>query len=134
MFLNKRGGVPPIVTALVLVAFLISAGLIAWYVIYTTSLATKRALLEVSGGCYIVNNVLYITVKNIGSSRYEGVISITLTDGSNTYTGSVNITLLPGQSMPLKITLSGTPTADTLGGVLQYGESTIKIVADVIKG
>ncbi|RLE61107.1 MAG: hypothetical protein DRJ32_01845 [Thermoprotei archaeon] len=132
--MNRRGGVHPVVTALILIGSIISAGLVVWYFIYTTSLATKKAVLEVSGGCYVIDNTLYITVKNIGSIAYSGTISVVLTDGSNKYNGSTTVSIDPGHSVALQITLSGSPVADTLSGVLQYGDATLKISVDVIKG
>ena len=131
--MDKIGGVPPLVTALIIIAFIVAAGLITWFVIYTTSLASKKAILSVEGGAYIINNVLYITVKNIGTIPYNGNISVIL-KGRSTYTGTASsVSLNPGESTNLQITLSASPTEDSLSGVVQYGDATIKISVDVIR-
>jgi len=134
MKLNKIGGVPPIVTALVVIAFIVAAGLITWFTIFTTSLASKKAILSIEGGIYVIDNTLYLTVKNIGTIAFNGDISVSLKGSSGTYTGTASgVSLNPGQSTNLQITLSNSPTEDSLSGVIQYGDATLKISVDVIK-
>ena len=128
------GGVPPLVTALIVIAFIVAGGIITWFVIYTTTLASKKAILTVEGGAYVIDKTLYLTVKNIGTLPFNGDISVSLKGSSGTYTGTASsVSLNPGESTNLQITLSASPTEDSLSGVIQYGTATVKISVDVIK-
>jgi len=135
MRLDKIGGVPPLVTALIIIAFIVAAGLITWFVIYTTSLASKKAILSVEGGCYVIGNTLYMSIKNIGTLPFNGDLSVTLKGASSTYTGTyTGLALNPGQSKSIQITLDNSPSENSLSGVIEYGDATIKVSVDVIKG
>lgn len=134
MKIKKMGGVPPLVTALIVIAFIVAGGIITWFVIYTTTLASKKAILTVEGGAYVIDKTLYLTVKNIGTLPFNGDISVSLKGSSGTYTGTASsVSLNPGESTNLQITLSASPTEDSLSGVIQYGTATVKISVDVIK-
>ena len=63
---RRRGGLPPIVTALIVIAAVATTGLVAWFMLATTSAAVKQPLLEVTGA-YGVGPYLRVAVRNIGT-------------------------------------------------------------------
>lgn len=69
--MRARGaGVPPIVTILILLAFISSAAITAWFVIATTRSASRRCILGVEGVAYLgVNGRLYLSLRNDGTEQ-----------------------------------------------------------------
>ncbi len=129
--MNRKGGVPPIVVVLVVVAFLVSVALVGWYVITSTKSATTRTMLHVETGSYIVGNTLYITIRNDGTVDFNGEISVVLPTESAPISQTVNIPR--GESVNLSFTLSGSYSAgQTIEGIVRTPEGEQRITVDVI--
>ena len=64
---RRRGGVPAIVTVLVVLASLVTAGLVAWFLFTTTRSAVLQPALEVTEA-YATGTTVTLTVRNIGAA------------------------------------------------------------------
>ena len=138
--MDIRGGVPPIVTVLIIVSFLISSAIVGWFIISTAVVSTKQALVSVSGSPTITlgsPNTLYLTLRNDGT-RDAKVKEVFLSDGTTTYTCSIsssNIVRAGGESLTLTCTFSGTVSSGkTLDGVVRTDAGEINFRATVIGG
>jgi hypothetical protein len=106
MTARRRGGVPPLVTVLITLSAIVAAGLVAWFLFYTTSSAAKTPVLEVTGA-YATGTTLKFTVRNVGSVRASSlsVAGATCTSGGTlTPQGCTPNMLDPGQSTVCTIT------------------------------
>ena len=106
MTARRRGGIPPLVTVLITISAIVAAGLVAWFLFYTTSSAAKTPILEVTGA-YATGATLKFTVRNVGSvpASNLAVASATCTSGGTTSPGACNPNSLnPGQSAVCTIT------------------------------
>jgi len=79
--MRRKGGVPPIVTALVTVSAIVAAGLVAYFLYSTTRNVARQPILEITGA-YLVGSTLKITVRNVGT------IDVTIRNVSLTPSGS----------------------------------------------
>ena len=138
--MDRKGGVPPIVTVLIIVSFLISSALVGWFIISTAVVSTKQALISVSGSPTITlgsPNTLYLTLRNDGT-RDAKVNEILLSDGSSTYLCSISsstIVKAGGESLTLTCTFDGSiSSGKTLDGVVRTDAGEINFRATVIGG
>jgi len=74
MLRRRRGGLPPIITVLITLAAVVSAGLVAWFLFTITGSAVKQPVLEVTEAYYVSSvssgssGTLFLTVRNLGAS------------------------------------------------------------------
>ncbi|MEM4029905.1 MAG: hypothetical protein QXO02_08430 [Thermofilaceae archaeon] len=76
--MRRFGGVPPIVTVLVVVASIVAASLVAWFLWTSTRAATQQPVLEVTSAyasCTGSTCAVSFTVRNVGAQQ---ITSITL--------------------------------------------------------
>ena len=66
---RRKGGVPPIVTVLLILAFIIAAGFVGYYVMSTSRRSTRRCLLSIEGPVYAYGNNIYLTLRNDGTAN-----------------------------------------------------------------
>ncbi|MCD6563120.1 MAG: hypothetical protein J7K23_04285 [Thermoproteales archaeon] len=138
--MDNRGGVPPIVTVLIIVSFLISSALVGWFIVSTAIVSTKQALVSVSGSPTITlgsPNTLYLTLRNDGT-RDASIDEIILSDGSSTYSCSISSSRLiraGGSSLAVTCTFDGSiSSGKTLDGVVRTDAGEINFRATVIGG
>ncbi len=131
---NRRGGIPPIVTVMTVIAFIAASAIISWWVITTTLYAVKKPILRIVPSPVVIGNTLYITVANDGSEDYSGSIGVVLKGSSGNYEGSTTVNISAGSSKAIEITLSGTPSEGKLEGILETSVGTLRFTASVVKG
>ena len=104
---RRRGGLPPIVTALIVIAAVATTGLVAWFMLATTSAAVKQPVLEVTDA-YYVGDTLYVTVRNLGASNVTiSGASVTCQGGASAELLGTTITIARGASAVLSISNTG---------------------------
>jgi P pilus assembly chaperone PapD len=119
---RRRGGVPPIVTVLITISAVVAAGLVAWFLFYTTSGATKQPMLEVTGAYALCSSTgtttscyVYITLRNMGTANVTlnqvQLDVLGVASSISCGTGSSNI-VPPGGSINIRC-----PSAGTTGNV-----------------
>jgi|GEM_PF-4099808 len=119
MLRKRRGGLPPIVTVLIVLAAVASAGLVTWFMISSTSAAVKQPVLQITEA-YAVGTVLRINVKNVGGATAYG---LTLVSPSCTSGG----TLTPGTFVPRDLPPGQTATV-TITGSSNFADGTQCVV------
>ncbi|RLE75722.1 MAG: hypothetical protein DRZ80_02305 [Thermoprotei archaeon] len=134
--MNSKGGVPPIVTVLIVIAFLIGAAIIAWFLVSTTSTASKRPLLVLEPGVYYESSsgTLYFVLRNDGTVAANlNSVSVVI-GGVGEVSASCNPTSLsPGTSAKCSASLGTSPNDGAEGTVhTEYGD--FKFVVDVLQG
>jgi len=97
----RAAGVPPIVTIIILMAFIVSAALTAWFITSVTRTASKRCLLNIEGIVYLgTNGRLYLSIRNDGTA--DCLISQTKAVVKNIeFTCGTTGVLKPGESIQL---------------------------------
>lgn len=135
--MKRIGAVPPMVTALIVAAFMISAVLVGWYVVSVTASASRQVLISVIPMPTVVGDKLYIGLRNDGTVPFEGDVEIILSQGNATvraaYPSSVEIA--PGHSVLLEFSLGTTlQPGKAEGVVVGKGEQSfsIRFTAEVI--
>lgn len=138
--MNRGGGVPPIVTVLIIAAFLIASALVGWFIISTAVIATKQPLLSIGGSPTIIRgtpNTLYLTLRNDGT-KDANVKEVILSDGSTTYTCTITSSKLVksgGGILSLTCTFNGNlVSGKTLDGVVRTDAGEINFRATVLGG
>jgi len=114
---RRRGALPPILTALITIAALVSAALVGWFIFTTTSSAVRQPVLDIVDAYYLpgANPPFYMTIRNLGTSDVtlqlgqitcsSGTSSITINNG--TYS---SIRVVRGSTVVVRYTsVSGTP-------------------------
>jgi hypothetical protein len=106
---RRRGALPPILTALITIAALVSAALVSWFIFTTTSSAVRRPILEVTDAYYVSGNI-FLTISNIGAVDVA-VSSISIacqSGGTASYTPSTPTQIPKGAAQSIKASASGT--------------------------
>ncbi|RLE63994.1 MAG: hypothetical protein DRN53_01375 [Thermoprotei archaeon] len=134
LVLNRRGGIPPIVTVMTVIAFVAASAIISWWIITTTLYVVKKPILRIVPSPVVMGNTLYITIANDGSVAYSGSVEVILKGSSGEYEGSTTVNIDAGSSSAIEINLSGTPTDGKLEGVLKTSAGTLRFTASVVKG
>jgi len=130
---TKRGGVPPIVVVLVVVAFLISAALVSWYIISIHSKASKQPLIVLEPGVYADGQTVFFTLRNDGTETADLTSVYVRVAGAGEALASCEITnLQPGQSTRCSATLTSAPT-DGSEGVIRTPYVNLKFIVDVLQ-
>ncbi|RLF04186.1 MAG: hypothetical protein DRK00_07250 [Thermoprotei archaeon] len=110
---RHKGGVPPIVTIAVMLAFLIAAAVVGYFVIVTAQHSSRRCILEVEGVVYYDTDTdtIYFTLRNVGTAACDlGSLTIVL----NGRTCSVSLSSLdPGKSTSVSCS-SWSPSAPSV--------------------
>lgn len=116
--MKRRGGVPPVVTALVTIASIIATSLVAWFLFTATQSAVQQPLVEVIAAYAIGSGTSWrisVNIRNIGSVDLSSV-SATLEIPTSTnpiLLSCTPATLARGQS----ISCSGSVTASLADGM-----------------
>jgi hypothetical protein len=63
---RRRGALPPILVVLITIAAIVSATLVAWFMITTTSSAVKQPVLQVTEAYVTGTTTITLTARNIG--------------------------------------------------------------------
>ncbi|MEM3674065.1 MAG: hypothetical protein QXG08_01180 [Candidatus Methanomethyliaceae archaeon] len=129
---DKRGDISsPIILVLITVAALAVAGIVVVWMSTTASRAANTGALVVLGSPTVTagsntNNVLYITVKNIGNVQLN-IASARL----YTYTATVNQNVAAGSSVALSIAFSSSTftSGQSYSGVLMTDAGTVQFTA-----
>jgi len=111
---RRFGGVPPIVTVLVVIASIVAASLVAWFLWTSTRSATQQPVLEVTNAyasCTGSTCAVSFTVRNVGALQITSItleeISCETTSGPSTLTP--NLSCPPsGQAASCRVTFSAT--------------------------
>jgi hypothetical protein len=113
---RRRGALPPILTALITIAALVSAALVGWFIFTTTSSAVRQPVLDIVDAYYLpgANPLFYMTVRNLGTSDVTlqlGQITCSGTSSSTIYNGTYSsIRVVRGSTVVVRYTsVSGTP-------------------------
>ncbi|MEM2187116.1 MAG: hypothetical protein QXT37_09070 [Thermofilaceae archaeon] len=110
--MRRFGGVPPIVTVLVVVASIVAASLVAWFLWTSTRAATQQPVLEVTSAyasCTGSTCAVSFTVRNVGAQQ---ITSITLEEiicevGSTLTSSTSGLSCFPsGQTASCRATFS----------------------------
>ena len=116
MLERRRGALPPILTALITIAALVSAALVGWFIFTTTSSAVRQPVLDIVDAYYLpgANPLFYMTVRNLGTSDVTlqlGQITCSGTSSSTIYNGTYSsIRVVRGSTVVVRYTsVSGTP-------------------------
>jgi hypothetical protein len=69
---KRRGALPPILTALITIAAIVSAALVSWFMFTTTSSAVRQPVLQVTDAYYVAGaggtgGNLFLTIRNLGA-------------------------------------------------------------------
>ena len=103
MLERRKGALPPILTALITIAAIVSAALVTWFMFTTTSSAVKQPVLQVTDAYYLPGPTpsLYMTIRNLGTSDVtlklgqitcsSDTSSITITNGTYSYSPSIRV-------------------------------------------
>ncbi|RLE68892.1 MAG: hypothetical protein DRJ34_02055 [Thermoprotei archaeon] len=141
IFLNRLGGLPPIISVIITVASLITAALVGYWLWYTTITATKRPLLSIEGSASIVGSDLYITIRNDGNipvNIEKVIVSINGGSGSEytpSATGNGDLTLNPGETETILVALSSAPNkSDRVSGTVITSGGQLPFSALVVGG
>ena len=113
----KRKGISPISAVLVLLATVVSAGVVAWFFFVSTRSATNQPLVEVTDA-YATGTTVTLTVRNIGSvDLVNPSFPQSGTCGASITLSSCSVAvgnLMRGSSAVIKCTASATPTDGTI--------------------
>jgi hypothetical protein len=101
---KRRGALPPILTALITIAALVSAALVGWFIFTTTSSAVRRPVLDIVDAYYLPGAYppFYMTVRNLGTS------DVTLQLGQITCSGTPPITIYNGTYSSIRVVRGST--------------------------
>lgn len=133
---RKSGGVPPIVTILIILSFILASVLVGWFIISTTASATRRGIPVVSQNPVIVkrggSTILYITVRNDGTAQLS-IRGVVFGNGGG---GDIGALVPPGESLSLEIGISGGSfeAGREYEGVLRTDSGEVRFVATVLRG
>ncbi|HDJ89860.1 MAG TPA: hypothetical protein ENG40_04125 [Thermoprotei archaeon] len=141
IFLNKIGGLPPIISVIITVASLITAALVGYWLWYTTITATKRPLLSIEGSASVIGANLYITIRNDGNIAVDiQRVIVSINGGSGTEynpsaTNGGDLTLTPGETETILVTLSSAPEkSDRVSGTVITTGGQVPFSAVVVGG
>ncbi len=128
MRLKKRGGgVPPIVTVITIIAFIAAATLVGWYIMSTTSIATRRPILSIQGTPTIINGKLYLTIRNDGTANaYVSEVALKGLTVSNCNLGSIP---KDGGVRNITCSVTGAVNGKTYEGVVKTSAGDLKFRA-----
>jgi len=127
--MNNKGGVPPIVTALIVLVFIAATAVVGWFILSVTGAATKQGIPSIRGPVYAYDDgsstTIYITIKNIGTNPLDLSNAQVVIRGVYS-TGTCNPTSI-GHEETAHCTFSGLPTGLKEGekGLLQVGDSQV---------
>ncbi|RLE79318.1 MAG: hypothetical protein DRJ52_08650 [Thermoprotei archaeon] len=139
----RKGGVPPIVTLLIMVGFLVSTAIIVWFIIWLSQTAKDQVVLQLVDEPVVMNVGgswhLYISLKNIGSKSIpSGTTYRVVLAGLNiTGSGTLSQDFSPGSTITFDITLSGAIPNNRYkveGKLIFEGHTTFSFVARVSRG
>jgi len=111
---RRFGGVPPIVTVLVVVASIVAASLVAWFLWTSTRAATQQPVLEVTSAyasCTGSTCAVSFTVRNVGALQITSITleEITCEVGSTPTPSTFGLSCsLSGQTASCRATFSAT--------------------------
>ncbi|RLE57141.1 MAG: hypothetical protein DRJ40_02145 [Thermoprotei archaeon] len=124
-----RVGISYPMTMLLITVIAIAATVIAGYFFYHVAQVTaKQPLAMVLGTPVVINGVLYVTLKNVGTANLEVYGFV----GVGGVSGTINEIIKPGEVKTLEISLSGEITGSIVKGVLKTNAGEIAITAQVI--
>ncbi|RLE67193.1 MAG: hypothetical protein DRJ47_00625 [Thermoprotei archaeon] len=140
--MNKRG-VAELTYIIVLIAMLVGAALISSYILALTKSMTNRAVLRIAGAS-VVDNKLYLTILNDGSSAYTGPLSISVkgysvsslniqgSSSGSSSSNTVNVNIQPGDGIVVVATLSSTVSGkNVVEGAVSTNVATLSFKAVV---
>ncbi|MCD6368614.1 MAG: hypothetical protein J7L38_02310 [Thermoproteales archaeon] len=140
--MNKRG-VAELTYIIVLIAMLVGAALISSYILALTKSMTNRAVLRIAGAS-VVDNKLYLTILNDGSSAYTGPLSISVkgysvsslniqgSSSGSSSSNTVNVNIQPGDGIVVVATLSSIVSGENVvEGAVSTNVATLSFKAVV---
>jgi len=141
---NNKAGVPPIVSLLTTVGFVVAVVIVIWYVYFTTQQASNQVILQAVDEPVVIHLptgwYLYITLKNIGTKSIPSGTSyrVVLADLGESNTQTLSQDFAPGVSITFKIPLSPvtipTNTYKVEGKIIFEGYASFSFTARVSRG
>ena len=131
--MGKSRGVAPIVTIIIVLAFIIAGFIVFSWAVGIHLRAVKRPLLKLGSGVYISGNTVFFTLQNDGEVAYNGSVCVVIGGSSTEYCTSVSIP--PGGSRKISISGVALPAGATSVEVLIRTETgELRDTADILRG
>lgn len=127
------GAVPPIVTILTILAFIIASAAVSWYITAVHTRASRKPLPHLEGGVYFDGSTLYFTVRNDGTVDMDtGSMQIVLPGIQKAdVTCDVDV-ISPGSSAKCQASISGT-VLDGAEGIVRTPYGDLRFTVELLK-
>jgi len=132
-----KGAVPPIVTILIILAFIVATAAVSWYITATHTRASRKPLPHLEGGVYSDGQKLYFTLRNDGTTELDVTeIEVVLPNSDPISVASTNCDkdiISPGESTKCRIDLNNIALSDGTEGIVRTPYGDLRFTVEILK-